>query len=97
MEELFAKVPLGFSDLEERVWATIRKPRLRKIGIVCRHDQFLDSPHLLVDEPAQLRWTVALGSREAARYKQKRGCERQYGTSTREIRLFVRHDMWPPA
>ncbi|HJZ75360.1 MAG TPA: hypothetical protein VKE51_26680 [Vicinamibacterales bacterium] len=96
MEKLLAKVALGFGDLEERVRATIREPRLRKIGVACRHDQFLDSSDLLVDEPAQLRGTVALGRRDSVRQQQQRSGERQNGTSTREMVLFVRHGMWSP-
>ena len=59
VEEQLAQVPLGLGGLEGRVHPSIGKPRLRKVGIVRRNHQLLDSTDLPVDEPAQLLGTVA--------------------------------------
>ena len=66
VKELLPEVALRLSRLEERVRASIGQPWLRKIGIVRRNHQLLDSAHLLVDETAQLRGTVALSDRDCA-------------------------------
>ena len=47
MKELFPEVTLGLGGLEERVRASIGKPRLRQVGIVRRNHQLLDAPDLL--------------------------------------------------
>ena len=67
VKQQFPEVTLRLGGLEERVRASIGQPRLRKVGIVRRHHQFLDATDLLVDEPAQLGGAVALGGRDAAR------------------------------
>ena len=66
MKQLFPEVALRLGDLEARVRAAIGEPRLRQVGIVRRHHQFLDATDLLVDEPAQLGGAVALSGRDAA-------------------------------
>ena len=76
-EEHFPEIALGLGGLEARVRASIGKPRLRKVGVVRRHLQFLDSTGLLVDEPAQLSRAVVLaGSDRAVQTKSTQDSDR---------------------
>jgi hypothetical protein len=66
VKKLFPEVTLGFGCLEERVWASIGKPWLRKVSIVRCHHQRLNVTDLLVDKLAQLGGTLALSRDRAA-------------------------------
>jgi hypothetical protein len=62
VKELFPEVTLGLGCLEERVKGSIGEPWLRKVSIVCWHDQLLEVTELLSDEFAQSRgWVGAFG------------------------------------
>src|SRR5919199_6438574 len=74
VKELFAEVPLRLGRFEKRVRASVRKARLRQVGIVRRHHQPLNAANLLIDEAAQLRRTVALGSDDGAERQRENGC-----------------------
>jgi hypothetical protein len=70
--------------LEIRVWASIGKTRLRKVGIVRWHHQLLESTDLLVNEPAQLSGAVPLSSGDSA----QQGNEQEPGRSSTGYRLL---------
>jgi hypothetical protein len=83
-EEHFPETALSLGCLEARVWASIGKPRLRKVGILRWHHQLLDSTDLLVNEPAQLCRAVALSGGDAAR----QGNEEEPGRSSAGYQLL---------
>jgi hypothetical protein len=61
--------PKGYTlDGLRAAWhdVAIVEQRLRKIGILLRNHQLVDTAELLVDEPAQLGWAVAVSSGNCA-------------------------------